>query len=201
MAGSECDPDRGGSAAGISGGGAGSLRGPGDAAPGGGRVGAGDLVLWREPQGHAAHRGGWRAGSGSTTARHHGLRDGRAPLQPRLCVVAGAAGRWPDGWAAEGDSADYYLEPVTLGLHMFWRRPDGRAIMHYFVTPDASAEPRASFTVEPLETTPQQAWQQVEIDRLDEALDTLRVDCPTPDRQRGKAWTRSTRRFRSCCRR
>lgn len=90
------------------------------------------------------------------------------------------------GWAAEGDSADYYLEPVTLGLHMFWRRPDGRAIMHYFVTPDASAEPRASFTVEPLETTPQQAWQQVEIERLDEALDALRADCP--DRLTGSVW-------------
>jgi len=90
------------------------------------------------------------------------------------------------GWAAEGDSADYYLEPVMLGLHAFWRRPDSRVIMHYFVTPDASAQPRAQFTVAPIEATPQDAWQQVEIDRLEAALDTLRADCP--DRLNGTVW-------------
>lgn len=90
------------------------------------------------------------------------------------------------GWAAEGDSADYYLEPVALGLHMYWRRPDGGLITHYFVTPDAVAEFRGVFTVAPVDATPQTAWQQVEIDLLGQALAALRTDCP--DRLIGTVW-------------
>ncbi|MBN1967161.1 MAG: hypothetical protein JW910_21080, partial [Anaerolineae bacterium] len=90
------------------------------------------------------------------------------------------------GWAAEGDSADYYMEPVTIGLTVFQRRDEGARLAHYFVTPDGSAQPLGSIAIPPLQATPREAWQQVEIDRLGQALETLRATCP--DRLAGTPW-------------
>ncbi len=89
--------------------------------------------------------------------------------------------RLPDGrtgWAAEGDSATYFVEPYTVGLHVFRRSEDGAQIAHYFVTPDGRAELRGTLAVAPVQTTPQQMWQQVEIDYLSQALDSVRAQCP-----------------------
>ena len=90
------------------------------------------------------------------------------------------------GWAAEGDDTDYFIEPYTVGLHMYWKRPDGAQITHYFVTPDGMAHLQGFFNVAPVESTPRETWQQVEIDLLGQALDTLRANCP--DRLAGTIW-------------
>ena len=89
--------------------------------------------------------------------------------------------RLPDGrtgWAAEGDSATYFVEPYSVGLHVFRRSEDGTQIAHYVVTPDGRAESRGTLAVLPTTTTPQQMWQQVEIDYLRQALDSVRALCP-----------------------
>ncbi len=83
------------------------------------------------------------------------------------------------GWAAEGGSAgDYYMEPVTVGLHVFRRAADGATLERYFVTPDARAEPRGTITVAPVEANGGDVWQLVEIDRLRVLLDDARANCP-----------------------
>lgn len=88
------------------------------------------------------------------------------------------------GWAAEGDSADYFMEPATVGLHVFQRVHDDATgsdtLAHYFATPDgtAAADPALSFTVQPRATTPQQVWQEVEITYLGQGLASVRELCP-----------------------
>jgi hypothetical protein len=82
------------------------------------------------------------------------------------------------GWIAEGDASTYFAEPYTVGLHSFLRSGDGAQIAHYFVTPDGAAQLQGTFVVPPLSETPQQVWQQVEIDRLGVALETVKTGCP-----------------------
>ncbi len=83
------------------------------------------------------------------------------------------------GWAAEGGTAgDYYMEPVTVGLHSFVTRDDGATLDHYWVTPDGAAELRGTISVTPVETTPADSWQLVEVNRLRELLDDARNACP-----------------------
>lgn len=83
------------------------------------------------------------------------------------------------GWAAEGGSGnDYYLEPVTVGLHVIRRAPGSAAIAHYFVTPDGRAEPQTGFTLPAVELTPGAAWQLVEIERLRVLLERAQTQCP-----------------------
>jgi hypothetical protein len=83
------------------------------------------------------------------------------------------------GWAAEGGSgADYYMEPYTVGLHTYKTGADASHLMHYFVNPDGFGQVMGQFTIQPLSVTPQTAWQQVDIDWLGQALDSLRQLCP-----------------------
>lgn len=83
------------------------------------------------------------------------------------------------GWAAEGGSAgDYYLEPVTVGLHVFRRSADNTALERYFVTPEGRAEPRGTIPVAPVEASGGDVWQMVEIDRLRVLLEDARANCP-----------------------
>lgn len=94
------------------------------------------------------------------------------------------------GWIAEGDQSTYYAEPYTVGLHSYQRSSDGSQIAHYFVTPDGAAQLQGTFAIPPLSATPQQVWQQVEIDRLRTALDTVTTGCP--DRLAGTALENTT---------
>jgi hypothetical protein len=84
------------------------------------------------------------------------------------------------GWAAEGGSAgtDYFMEPYAVGLNVYHRSADSTRLTHYFVQPDGTNENRGDFVIQPASGTPQTAWQQVEIDQLTRALDTVRQDCP-----------------------
>jgi hypothetical protein len=82
------------------------------------------------------------------------------------------------GWAAEGDKSGYFMEPYTVGLHLYRRNADGTQIAHYFVTPDGAAQLQGVFTIAPVTATPRDAWQEVEIERLGQALDSLRSLCP-----------------------
>ncbi len=83
------------------------------------------------------------------------------------------------GFAAEGSSGtEYFMEPYTEGLHVYHRQGDGSELLHYFVTPDGIGDLVGRFTITPRADTPQTAWQQVEIDWLGQALDTLRQQCP-----------------------
>lgn len=83
------------------------------------------------------------------------------------------------GWAAEGGRAgDYYMEPVTVGLHSFIRSEDGFTLAHYFVTPDGTADPRDPIRVPPVETTPGAVWQLIEIDQLRILLEEAQRACP-----------------------
>ncbi|MBN1566077.1 MAG: hypothetical protein JXA10_19715, partial [Anaerolineae bacterium] len=82
------------------------------------------------------------------------------------------------GWAAEGSATDYYLEPVVVGRHLYQKRDNGAAIDHYFVTPDGLAQLQNTFTIPPLNGTPQSVWQQVEIDYLASAIETIPTNCP-----------------------
>ncbi len=86
------------------------------------------------------------------------------------------------GWAAEGDSADYFMEPTIVGLHVFRRQHDestgGDSLVHSFATPDGSASLQNTITIAPQITTPQQAWQEVEITYLGQGLASVRELCP-----------------------
>jgi hypothetical protein len=82
------------------------------------------------------------------------------------------------GWAAEGSASEYFLEPSVIGLHLYQRRDNGAAIEHYFVTPDGLAQLQNTFTIPPLNATPQDVWQQVEIDYLASAIETISTECP-----------------------
>jgi len=95
------------------------------------------------------------------------------------------------GWAAEGDSTNYYLEPHTVGLHLFIRHNDGMGILHYFVTPDGMAQMQGDISIAPLNLTPRDTWQEVEITYLGQTLESLRSTCP--DRLKGTAWENVTR--------
>lgn len=82
------------------------------------------------------------------------------------------------GWAAEGDAANYFLEPHVVGLDVFHPSADGTQIAHTFVTPDGRAEARPAFPVAPVEATPADVWQPVEIERLVPAVEQARQNCP-----------------------
>jgi hypothetical protein len=83
------------------------------------------------------------------------------------------------GWAAEGSSgSDYFMEPYTVGLHAYKTGADASRLTHYFVTPDGFGQVVGQFNIPPLTATPQTAWQQVEIDWLGQALDSVRQLCP-----------------------
>lgn len=82
------------------------------------------------------------------------------------------------GWAAEGNTADYFMEPLTVGLDVYQRRAEGGELARYFITPDGAPQPRDVFRVVPFSGTPGAAWQQVEIDRLGALLDDARANCP-----------------------
>ena len=83
------------------------------------------------------------------------------------------------GWAAEGGAAGtYFLEPVTVGLHVYRPSTDRTRIAHYFVTADGTAQLRGTFAVAPLNATPADAWQSVEVQRLREMLATAQSTCP-----------------------
>ena len=82
------------------------------------------------------------------------------------------------GWAAEGDAANYFLEPVVVGLDVFHPSADRAQISHTFVTPDARAEARPAFPVTPIEATPADVWQSVEIERLVPAVEQALQNCP-----------------------
>lgn len=82
------------------------------------------------------------------------------------------------GWAAEGDAANYFLEPNIVGLDLFVPRADRTEIMHTFVLPDGRAQAREPFPVAPVNATPAEVWQQVEIDRLVPAVEQARQNCP-----------------------
>lgn len=82
------------------------------------------------------------------------------------------------GWAAEGDASGYFMEPTTVGLHLYQPNADGTQIAHYFVTPDGTAQRQGGFSIAPVTATPREAWQQVEIDRLGQALDSVHSRCP-----------------------
>jgi hypothetical protein len=83
------------------------------------------------------------------------------------------------GWAAEGGSgADYYLEPYTVGLDMYKPGADASRLLHYFVNPDGFGQVMGQFTIRPQSGTPQTVWQQVEIDWLGQALDSVSQGCP-----------------------
>ncbi|MBN1201963.1 MAG: hypothetical protein JXJ20_08925 [Anaerolineae bacterium] len=91
------------------------------------------------------------------------------------------------GWAAEGDSANYYLEPFTVGLYTYKVLDDGARIRPYFVSLDGYAQAQPSFVIEPVNATPGDGtWQQVEIDALDETLSMVQGNCP--DRLKGTIW-------------
>lgn len=87
------------------------------------------------------------------------------------------------GWIAEGDKSNYFAEPYTLGLNVYRRSADGSQITRDFVAPDGKVQVQGTFTVTPVNATPQQAWQKVELDRLGTELDTLQKNCP--DRLKG----------------
>ncbi len=70
------------------------------------------------------------------------------------------------GWAAEGDAANYFLEPHVVGLDVFHPTADRTQITHTFVLPDGRAEARPPFPVAPVNATPAEVWQTVEIERL-----------------------------------
>lgn len=82
------------------------------------------------------------------------------------------------GWAAEGNSAEYFMEPYTVGLHVFRRLDRGARLARYFVTPDGSAALLGVIEVGAVEATPAQVWQPVELQRLDALLSEARADCP-----------------------
>ncbi len=82
------------------------------------------------------------------------------------------------GWAAEGSSTDYFLEPSVIGVHLYQKRDNGAEIVHYFVTPDGLAQAKGAFVIPSLATNPQSAWQQVEIDFLASAIEKMTTDCP-----------------------
>ncbi len=82
------------------------------------------------------------------------------------------------GWAAEGDAANYFLEPNVVGLSLFTPRADRTQIAHAFVLPDGRAQAREPFPVAPIRATPAEVWQQVEIERLVPAVEQARQTCP-----------------------
>jgi hypothetical protein len=83
------------------------------------------------------------------------------------------------GWAAEGSTGpDYFLEPYTVGLNAYKTGSDASHLKHYFVTPDGFGQVLGQFTIQPLSATPQTAWQEVEIDWLGQALESVRQLCP-----------------------
>jgi hypothetical protein len=82
------------------------------------------------------------------------------------------------GWAAEGADTDYFMEPYAVGLSAYRLSSDGAQLVHFFVTTDGAAQRRGAFDLPPISGTPQTMWQQVEIDALAQALDTVRVSCP-----------------------
>jgi len=82
------------------------------------------------------------------------------------------------GWAAEGDAANYFLEPQIVGLDLFHPTPDRTQIAHTFVLPHGRAEVRPPFPVAPVEATPADIWQPVEIERLVPAVEQARQACP-----------------------
>ncbi len=89
--------------------------------------------------------------------------------------------RLPDGttgWIAEGSAGEYFAEPFSDRLNLFRPNDDRTRIDRYAVTRDGTAEYRGSFAVTLPPVTPGDVWQQVEIDRLAEALETLRTECP-----------------------
>lgn len=90
------------------------------------------------------------------------------------------------GYAAEGSASDYFLEPYAVGVSLFQRSADGGNIAHYFVKPDGTAGFQGVFTIAPVNTTPRQAWQQVEIDTLRQGFELVRATCP--DRLAGTAF-------------
>ncbi|MBN1681179.1 MAG: hypothetical protein JW966_12910 [Anaerolineae bacterium] len=82
------------------------------------------------------------------------------------------------GWAAEGDSADYFLEPYTVGLNVYQVRDGGARIGQFFALPDGTTQPRTVFTIRPRTVTPQEVWPEVDINFLGQALDSVRAICP-----------------------
>ena len=84
------------------------------------------------------------------------------------------------GWAAEGGAAGapYFLEPLTVGLHVYRPNANRTQIAHYFVTAEGVAEPRGTFAVALLSATPAEAWQEVERQRLRELLSAAQTNCP-----------------------
>jgi hypothetical protein len=82
------------------------------------------------------------------------------------------------GWAAEGDAANYFLEPHVVGLDVFHPTADRTQITHTFVLPDGRAEARPPFPVAPVEATPAEVWQTVETERLVPAVEQAMQTCP-----------------------
>lgn len=82
------------------------------------------------------------------------------------------------GWAAEGDAANYFLEPHVVGLDIFHPTADRAQIAHIFVLPDGRAELRPPIPVAPVEATPAEIWQTVEIERLVPAVEQIMQGCP-----------------------
>ncbi len=83
------------------------------------------------------------------------------------------------GWAAEGGAVGtYFLEPITAGVHVYRLSADRSQIAHYFVTAEGAAQLRETFAVPPLNTTPADAWQDVEKARLAALLEEARANCP-----------------------
>lgn len=82
------------------------------------------------------------------------------------------------GWAAEGSSTEYFLEPSGIGQPVFVRSDDSSQIIRYTVTSDGSVQQDSAFQVTPYAGTPQDSWQQVEIDRLRPAFEAVLQGCP-----------------------
>lgn len=90
------------------------------------------------------------------------------------------------GWAAEGSSSDYFMEPYTVSLPAYRMVDEGARIVHYSVMPDGLGQPVNTFTVAPLDATPANSWQQVEIDTFSQVFAAVQQTCP--DRLKGTPW-------------
>jgi len=90
------------------------------------------------------------------------------------------------GWAAEGNNAEYFMEPTQIGLYVYIPSADGAQLTRYFVTPDAFASQGTVFTIPPVNNSVGSVWQQVEVDRLGAALAEIQANCP--DKLTGTPW-------------